>query len=770
MSVGPLAVEIICVFILSAYLLHRYSNWRKQHIVVTLATFVSWYFSFIIIFILPLDVSSTIYQQCIYDHEKTDEITTLSSINESHQAEFRDSFRDDNSSFMPIIGNFSITTNRPNGAPTTENSTETTELTSIKRRDVYECGKPWSYVPDTILPDMWNIVYWTSQILTWIVCPLMQSYSRAGEFTVRGKLKSALIENAIYYGSYLLIFGILLIYVAARPDIRLDGAKLSIILVTASNTWGLFLLVLLLGYGLVEVPRKYWNAAKKGYELSYTYFQIAKLSTEKSEAEENLEDILDEIKKAAESIRYNHPLHKHIDTIMTKCPEDFQDKVGKRTMDDYEDYGSGELEMPTQRTLVKLHSKVIYAVMTERRTQFEWHRLLERAFELEDVEKNAEDGEGYFKHTFSSNPRKGLLKAIYTPKLEWYWKIVFKPWTLKFFAIILAIFSLAVIWSEVTFFNKNPVLSLFAIFVDLAAANYNYFYIELASFLTIAYMSVCAYYPVFKIRVFNYYYLADHHQTDENSLLFSAILLCRLTPPLCLNFLGLIHLDSHITGDEDMLETSFTAAMGRHMDVLPFMADGFYIYYPITVLVLCIATYFSLGSRCLAFLGFQQFIGEDEMTQDYVDEGRQIVKREKRKRQRIEDGETRRREFFDRYGTRDAGYSSGGYSSSEGGRYGRARESDSDTGRIASSYDTTRAKFIRNAKPPDSDKVELLKETEPIDFNEDHVTDYTDSLSLNADRNGVSGSGRYNRPSWNNTRTSSYSSRGAPKRGFFDDI
>lgn len=51
----------------------------------------------------------------------------------------------------------------------------------------------------------------------------MQSYARAGDFTVTGKLRTALIENAIYYGTYLLIFGICLIYVAASPGLHLDG-------------------------------------------------------------------------------------------------------------------------------------------------------------------------------------------------------------------------------------------------------------------------------------------------------------------------------------------------------------------------------------------------------------------------------------------------------------------------------------------------------------------------------------------------------------------
>lgn len=63
--------------------------------------------------------------------------------------------------------------------------------------------------------------------------------------------------------------------------------------ITASNTWGLSLLVLLLGYGLVDVPRTCWNRSQRGYTLALAHFKVAKLSTEKSEAEETLEDVLD---------------------------------------------------------------------------------------------------------------------------------------------------------------------------------------------------------------------------------------------------------------------------------------------------------------------------------------------------------------------------------------------------------------------------------------------------------------------------------------------
>jgi LMBR1-like membrane protein len=56
-----------------------------------------------------------------------------------------------------------------------------------------------------------------------VILPIMQSYTKAGEFSILGKMKYALIVNAIYYGTYLLIFGICLIYLATLPDAHIDA-------------------------------------------------------------------------------------------------------------------------------------------------------------------------------------------------------------------------------------------------------------------------------------------------------------------------------------------------------------------------------------------------------------------------------------------------------------------------------------------------------------------------------------------------------------------
>ncbi|KAM6474233.1 G-protein coupled receptor-associated protein LMBRD2 [Liasis olivaceus] len=669
MSGAALGIEIVVVFFLALIILHRYGDFKKQHKLVIVATLLAWYLCFLIVFILPLDVTTTIYSRCKLD------------INGSYI--------------------------HPTNSGSAVQQQETNPIQSKR-----ECVKPWSYIPDRIMPIFWRVVYWTSQFLTWILLPFMQSYARSGGFSITGKIKTALIENAIYYGTYLLIFGAFLIYVAINPNISLQWSQLQTIGIAAANTWGLFLLVLLLGYGLVEIPRSHWNGAKKGYLLMKTYFKAAKLMTEKADAEENLEDIMEEVRKVNESIKYNHPLRKCVDTILKKCPSEYQERMG-RNMDDYEDFEERSNSYPTEKSLVKLHKQVIYSVQRHRRTQVQWQILLEQAFYLEDVAKNESSAAHQFVHTFQSQESENkIIQYLYTPTLEWYWECLLRPWFHRVLAIILAIFSIIVVWSECTFFSPKPVLSLFAVFIQLAEKNYNYFYIEMACFFTIFFLSICVYSTVFRIRVFNYYYLASHHQTDAYSLLFSGMLFCRLTPPLCLNFLGLTHMDSAISQRTTEQPTAYTSIMGS-MKVLSFIADGFYIYYPMLVVILCIATYFSLGTRCLNLLGFQQFMGDNEMTSDLIDEGKELIRREKRRRQRQEDGDNRRREWKEQYGNNRE--------PSTRNRNIQADQKESSFTEISTNRLTS--KYTRSNGRNERDRIELLQDAEPLDFNADSVNE-----------------------------------------------
>ncbi|XP_028271066.1 LMBR1 domain-containing protein 2-B-like [Parambassis ranga] len=603
MSGAALAVVVVVVFFLALYLLHRYGDLRKQQRMVLLGTLLSWYLCFLIVFILPLDVSTTIYKQCLLENSNRS--------TPSKQAK-------PSSSLHPSV--------------------------SVPK----VCEEPWSYIPDGVLPVFWRVVYWTSQFLTWLLLPFMQSYARSGAFTKIGKIKTALIENGIYYGTYLLIFISLLIYVIAHLRWTFTWTEFQTICITAANSWGLFLLVLLLGYGLVEIPRSYWLSSSHVYLLAKSYFKVAKMATEKAAAEENLADVMEEVATIHESVRYNHVFRKFVDTILTKCPTVYQEEMGRNVQSSRVEHNT----LPTKRSLNNLHKKVISAVQRYNQTQVQWSILLDQAFHLEDVAKSQSSPLRRFTHSFSSADYSWIRRFFYNSTIEWYWECVFRQGFCRLLAVLLCLLSAAVVWSECTFFSTNPVLSLFAVFIQMAEKQYNYICIEMACFVSILFMCVCVYSTVFRIRFFNYYYLVPHHQTDAYSLQFSGMLFCRLTPPLCLNFLGLIHMDSAIS-HQDRIQTSYTSIMGS-MRVLSFISDGFYIYYPMLVLLLCFATFYNLGSRCLNLLGFPQYMTDDDLTSDLVDEGRELIRRERRKRQKAQDGENRRWAWREQYGVQGA--------------------------------------------------------------------------------------------------------------------
>ncbi|XP_072757646.1 LMBR1 domain-containing protein 2 homolog [Anoplolepis gracilipes] len=688
MVLGAFLTEIIVAFLLAATLLFKYGNVFRHHIIVTISVLIAWYFSLLIIFILPLDVSSTVFRQCVEQ-------------------------------------------NIHNNTKNVDNTTSVTFVT---------CKEPWPNVPDNVFPNLWRIVYWTSQCLTWLILPLMQSYIKAGDFTVRGKLKSALIDNAIYYGSYLFICGILLIYIALKPGLDLDGQKLKAIASSASNTWGLFLLVLLLGYALVEVPRGLWNGSKPGYTLNYSYFKVAKLSLDKCEAEETVDDILESLQIATISIGPGHPFHCNLETIFQKIPAELKDRMNRRQLPD-----DTPTDTPTEKSLIRLHRQTIKALQTLQRIETQWGILVDKIFDLEDVAKNQVSHDRRFKSSFPIH-RSLPFRIIYSPVIEWYWKCIVKDYVLKVAAICAGCLSVAVVWSEVTFFNKSPVLSLFAQFLNLAKRNYDYFTIEVLSTLIIAYLCYCAYSTVLKIRVLNLYYLAPHHQTNEYSLIFSGMMLCRLTPPMCLNFLGLIHMDSHIIKTH-ILETHYTQVMG-HMDVISIISDGFNVYFPMAILAFCLATYFSIGSRLLSMLGFQQFLDDDEFTTDLVDEGRELIKRERRKRQRAEDSIYRRRELQERFNI----------SVGSGSRYRTSRQST----------DTVRP--LKRDESIESARAGLLHDFDPADYYIG-MTFGGESYGANNRYDGENpGDNDSYDPSNPRAFSTSTSRVGPPPRGLFDDI
>ena len=300
MAQGIFVFDVISTLLLSGILLWNYGNWMKQHVLVTLAVLLAWYFSLMIVFVIPLDVSSTAFRQCVNAssaHWKQN--VTLQHISDIELGQIanphpyesattvdggiphlteKDINRTRGTEATPLENSISnALSNRTNLQNNTDRNNNLNLAVDAENIAVSECQRPYSYLDRNVLPSLWRVVYWSSQLLTWLILPLMQSYSQAGEFTRWGKLKSSLWDNAIFYSSYLLIALILVIYVAVQPSLHLTWDRTKAIAAAASNTWGLFVLVLLLGYGLIEVPRNLWNRSQRGYQLHHAHFKVKNL-------------------------------------------------------------------------------------------------------------------------------------------------------------------------------------------------------------------------------------------------------------------------------------------------------------------------------------------------------------------------------------------------------------------------------------------------------------------------------------------------------------
>ena len=62
-------------------------------------------------------------------------------------------------------------------------------------------------------------------------------------------------------------------------------------------------------------------------------------------------------------------------------------------------------------------------------------------------------------------------------------------------------------------------------------------------------------------------------------------------------------------------------------DLIPWLTSYFSYCYPVLIVLVCLSTLFCLGSRLASLLGYQKFIGEDDFSADYIDEGKALIKR-----------------------------------------------------------------------------------------------------------------------------------------------
>ncbi|KAL0236804.1 hypothetical protein PCE1_000201 [Barthelona sp. PCE] len=426
-------------------------------------------------------------------------------------------------------------------------------------------------------------VFWFQMIYTFVVVPMQQEMSRAGDFTVKGRFFTSLKINSIFYTVVILLAGFALGIVSVKNG--WSASYLVTFCVALSQGYGLLIEILTLGYGSIYLPRTL-------FRLSNVHKQKDYLEYESLQKHENLEIAQNAMKLLCE---------ESVD-MFNKCSqfEEFRPKLEKiknLMLDQYSlplRYKSlvkcssvrrRQLCPITEKDLVKLHTKLIAADSVLRKATVIWNILLKRYSKYNAI-VNAEDEE-----------TTGLLTESVIIEMPDWKLMVYKRIIPLFYKVIAVIWCVLVgffIFCNCMFiFNVKPLRGLNQAFRYSATFN--------TLFLTVIFITCSS--AFFKLKILKLYHIVPH-STDPFSFLYTAAYVLRLVLPLSWNYALLC---SDWRGDDE--KTVFMTVIGT-IDLAPLLGTGFMILLPVGILIV---SFFTLTSKSKFWSDDDEAINKDEM-------------------------------------------------------------------------------------------------------------------------------------------------------------
>eukprot|EP01128_Nolandella_sp_AFSM9_P011816 TRINITY_DN8730_c0_g1_i1.p1 TRINITY_DN8730_c0_g1~~TRINITY_DN8730_c0_g1_i1.p1 ORF type:complete len:775 (-),score=126.11 TRINITY_DN8730_c0_g1_i1:65-2275(-) len=539
---APIIIGTIAALFLAVLVLRKYLSWTRTSKIVYLVTLLGYFFSILLVYLMPVDVAVTTYESCLVQNNMTSDPT-------SH------------------------------------------------------CTQPLTYLKPHTLFLLWNVIYWTTYVCTWALYPLMQSWALSGEFTVRAKVIDSLKQNAIFYGISVILCVVIFVVLWLILGPQKNYTIALNVMIIVSSMWGLFVLICLLGFGLVFVPRNLWHKANRDLSLKYLQYQLASYFENVEDAHYELTRTLRLVRKYDSTMKPDDVNRHYIDNILLSCPEDYH-KVAK---------SEGEL-VYEHSDFVTLHARVKADFYKFNTVTILFNETFDTATRLQDT--IAARNVSWTRRVDHSLARsRGGVFGSFLNTIEWLWSLV-SPVVYRIFAVIAALLSVSLVFSEVVI--VIPALKKFSLFAFMVhMLSHDPWMIQLVSFVAISYIAACAYTSLFRLNLFNYYQLLPHQGTDENSILFSAAYLSRLVAVICLNFLHVINFV------DTPVKSPFLLAVRSDP-----IQNAMYQYFPFLLIFFVVATQFNLFNRLLSLCHVKSFQFSDDFDDEQIGEGQSIMRRE----------------------------------------------------------------------------------------------------------------------------------------------
>ncbi|CAD8049363.1 unnamed protein product [Paramecium primaurelia] len=448
----------------------------------------------------------------------------------------------------------------------------------------------------------WRILYWSNFLLSWFILPFFQDYEDSGDFFWRERMKYSIKKNLLIYTVGLILGIIIIILLALNSD---SSDYITNSLIGLANFFGLFLVVLLLGFGLVAIPKRYLKESKEEEVLDKCYKDSVYLEEQRTEKGYDIEEICKTLIILEDSYTHSE-FQVYISKIIALIPPVYFDQIKQQNI-----YRKKELPSEYQNLNLKqlgsLHKSVKQIVFDLRRINTKFDILLNKVKKLER------------QYEIDSIENQNLFIKIVI-KAQYIWVNYFRRYYNKYIGYVFTLLSVILMFGEFQVLMKQKIDINILSSVILSISDTTFTNIILLVLLT--YMMFCVYYGLFSMKISGLISFNNKHNTDAPSLMFGSVNFGRVSFPLCYNFL-------QMTAQLDKSNQFFN--FFKRLDEFSVFDSTFTIILPLMLIIMSLCNFFNIGDRVMQAIGLGQFAFQ-ESPQVLSSLGKEILLKEKQRK------------------------------------------------------------------------------------------------------------------------------------------
>ena len=501
------------------------------------------------------------------------------------------------------------------------------------------------------LVSIYNVLFLIVLIMGSFVLSIEEYYNTDGYFTVLSKLLSTLyrftFDIILMVVFALIVLGILI----KQKVLSTNTDTLTLVAIIVTNTLYETFLVIMLGIGLVELPRTFWLRGNLEYSLLRQQMKAASAFTSLREAELSISLAVSDVLKTKEDImakHYDQSIQNAITIMLSECPSEFtSSRIGKIAANK-----SGQV---TIHTLAALRLRLNQAKDAYRVSQVQVDHVKSAAYFFEDIvdahKANIQtpDNHRKIKWTISDKESSSFM-------YKWY--IHYEPILWKVAAGMVAILSFLSFLGVVGSY-KGVNLNVSAYFEAVHHSSATSAGIVIFIFLTLGYTAINAFWALNQFRFAGCMVLVPH-RTKAESLSFNVRMMARLAAPLAFFYLAWIseaglkagekqydHIYQNTFWYDQTLTNSTVLALsadGQQLDCIYAMDSGFSnfysmsavkfvknvygVFFPTLLIIIMVLHLTNLFNRILVYFKFDHYqFGAEIVTEEQLREGRRQLER-----------------------------------------------------------------------------------------------------------------------------------------------